>query len=45
MEIQLDLLRNRILRFELLLNIVTAVVSFGCLVTGACSLYIYVCMS
>jgi hypothetical protein len=33
-EIQLDLLRNRILRFELLLNIVTAVVSFGCLVTG-----------
>lgn len=35
-EIQLDLLRNRILRFELLLNIVTAVVSFGCLVTGVC---------
>ncbi len=35
-EIQLDLLRNRILRFELLLNIVTAVVSFGCLVTGMC---------
>ncbi|GAB5036288.1 mitochondrial magnesium transporter mrs2p [Nannochloropsis oceanica] len=33
-EIQLDLLRNRILRFELVLNIVTSVVSFGCLVTG-----------
>ena len=34
-EIQLDLLRNRILRFELLLNIVASVISFGCLVTGA----------
>ena len=33
-EIQLDLLRNRILRFELVLNIVTSVVSFGCLITG-----------
>lgn len=33
-EIQLDLLRNRILRFELVLNIVTSVVSVGCLVTG-----------
>ena len=35
-EIQLDLLRNRILRFELVLNIVASVISFGCLVTGEC---------
>ena len=36
-EIQLDLLRNRILRFELVLNIVASVISFGCLVTGKAS--------
>jgi len=33
-EIQLDLLRNRILRFELILNMVSCVVAMGALVTG-----------
>ena len=34
-EIQLDLLRNRILRFELVLSIISAVLGFGAVITGA----------
>lgn len=33
-EIQLDLLRNRIMRFELVLNIISAVLAVGACVTG-----------
>lgn len=33
-EIQLDLLRNRILRFELVLNIISAVLAVGACTTG-----------